>query len=49
MAVLEAKVAHKEALMEEARVRNVTIDENKERRKLEKLEKKRLELKKELL
>jgi hypothetical protein len=41
VAALEAKAAHKEALMEEARVKKVALEENKERRKVEKLEKAR--------
>jgi hypothetical protein len=39
VATLEAKTAHKQALLEEARIKRTAVEENKERRKLQKLQK----------
>jgi hypothetical protein len=39
VASLEAKAAHKQALMEEARIRKIATEDSKERRRLQKLEK----------
>jgi hypothetical protein len=41
VASLEAKVAKKQQLLEEARLRKLVTKENKEKRRLEKLEKER--------